>query len=106
MPTKTQPALEVVHFQSNAEVTDSQLIEAANNMLETLQSWAGFIKRELIKVSDNQWMDVVHWVDSDAAMLAQENAMKSEICLAFFSLMTVSEEQMYHGNIVLTHNAS
>lgn len=105
MSTKIQPALEVVHFQSNPEVTDTQLLEAANNMLSTLQSWTGFIKRELVKVSDNQWIDVVHWADSEAAMAAQENAMKNEFCLAYFSLMTVSEEQMYHGNIVLTHMA-
>ncbi|MCP4320587.1 MAG: hypothetical protein GY951_09475 [Psychromonas sp.] len=105
MQITTQPALEVVHFQSNPEVTDSQRTEAANNMLETLQSWTGFIKRELIKVSDNQWIDVVHWTDSEAAMMAQESAMQSEACLGFCSLMTVSEEQMYHGNIVLTLNA-
>ncbi len=33
MQTKTQPALEVVHFQSNDDVTDSQLLEAANKSL-------------------------------------------------------------------------
>jgi hypothetical protein len=105
MQTNSQQSIEVVHFTSNKEVTDSQLIEAAQNMLSTLQSWDGFIKRELVKVSDQQWIDVVYWKDNKAAMSAQENAMKSEICLAYFSLMTASEEQMYHGNIVLTHKA-
>jgi hypothetical protein len=105
MQTNSQQAIEVVHFTSNKEVTDSQLIDAAQNMLSTLQSWDGFIKRELVKVSDKKWIDVVYWKDNKVAMTAQENAMKSEICLAYFSLMTVGEEQMYHGNVVLSHKA-
>jgi len=102
MNTQNQPALEVVHFTSNPEVSDEQLITAATAMREILQSWPGFIKRELIKVKDKHWIDVVHWSNSETAMAAQQSAMQSKVCVAYFALMTASEEQMFHGNIVLS----
>ena len=95
-------AMEVVHFQTNVGVTAMQLTEAAQAMLATLQSWPGFISRELVEVGDGQWIDVVHWQTAKDAMAAQEKAMQSPVCLNYFSLMQASEEQMFHGNIVLT----
>ena len=98
---EAQIVMEVVHFQSNVDVTSIQLIEAAQAMLATLQGWSGFISRELVEIGDGKWIDVVHWQSSEDAMAVQEKAMQTPVCLNYFSLMTVSEEQMFHGNIVL-----
>jgi len=96
--------MEVVVFNTKNNVTDQQVTNTATLMLKTMRSWDGFMSRELVKVGDGKWIDVVHWKNPEAAILAQEKAMKSEVCLAFFSLIDEKLQQFYHGEIVLKQN--
>lgn len=94
-------ATEVVIFESKESVSQQALLQAADAMEETIKSWPGFLNRELIDLGNGKWIDIVHWSDMAAAQGAQEKAMKSEICLTFFSLIKEENMQMFHGNQVL-----
>ena len=96
--------VEVVVFKTKDTISSSQLIHSASLMQETLRKWDGFISRELVKVSDTTWIDVVHWENQSAAKSAQEKAMKSSVCLTFFNLIDNKQQQFYHGEILLKQN--
>ncbi len=76
--------VEVVMFKVKDGVSEQSFLNSAKGMLSTLQSWDGFISRELINTGNQNWIDVVHWRDLKAARTAQQKAMESESCLLFF----------------------
>ncbi len=90
----TTIATEVVIFESKNSISQQILLQAAV-MEKTLQSWDGFLNRELIDLGDGKWIDIVHCSDMASA---QEKAMHSEIFLTFFSLIKEENMQMFHGD--------
>lgn len=96
--TQTTIATEVVIFEARNTVTNETLLTAAKSMEKTIQSWEGFINRELVELGNGKWIDIVHWQDMASAQAAQEKAMHSEICLTFFSLIKEENMQMFHGH--------
>jgi hypothetical protein len=93
--------VEVVVFSVKNGVSDATVLESAEGMLDTMKKWDGFISRELIKVGEGKWIDVVHWTDLESAEAAQHKAMESNSCLLFFSLLEDAGQQIYHGDKVL-----
>ena len=51
----------------------------------------GYIKRSLLKGSNNQWVDIVYWQSEEEAQSAAAKAMESPICFEYFALMKQSE---------------
>lgn len=96
--SQTTIATEVVIFEARDTVTNDTLLTAAKAMEKTIQSWDGFINRELVEIGNGKWIDIVHWQDMASAQAAQEKAMHSEICLTFFSLIKEDNMQMFHGD--------
>lgn|GEM_PF-1313103 len=96
--SQTTIATEVVIFEARDTVTNDTLLAAAKAMEKTIQSWDGFINRELVEIGNGKWIDIVHWQDMASAQAAQEKAMHSEICLTFFSLIKEDNMQMFHGD--------
>lgn len=94
--------VEVVVFKSKTGISEQKILSAASGMRDTLESWSGFISRELISLGEGAWIDVVHWRDNDAAQAALQYSMEQESCLLFFSLIEEKGQQMYHGKRVLT----
>jgi hypothetical protein len=94
--------VEVVVFKSKQGASEESVRSAAKEMLMTLQSWDGFISRELISVGDGVWIDVVKWQDRGSALAAQRNAKESDSCLLFFSLLEQDGQQIFHGEKVLS----
>ncbi len=95
-------AIEVVVFSAKESVSDQRLLKSAEGMLDTIRKWDGFISRELVKVGHGKWIDVVHWTDLESAKSAQHKAMESDSCLLFFSLLEDTDQQIYHGEKVLS----
>lgn len=93
--------VEVVTFKSKENTTPEQVIASANKMKATLQSWEGFISRELIQVDSNHWIDIVHWDNMASAQAAIKNAEACEACLDFFMLLDETSQQLQHGEKVL-----
>lgn len=77
-----------------AEGTDENTLLEASEALQTdfLIKQNGFIRRELLKGKDNQWVDLVHWETSEAAAQAMKNAENSPACHKYFQCMVVNDQ--------------
>jgi hypothetical protein len=99
-PTQTrteQVVIEWAPFKIRDGVTESQLLAASDllqNEFVTRQN--GFIRRELVKGENNQWVDIVYWASMADAKQAEQNAYNSPICLTYFGLMDNPEEEVTH----------
>lgn len=70
---------------------ETLLKSSADLQQEFLNKQVGFIKRELIKKSDRDYVDIVHWKSKEDAGRAIENAENSPICFAYFQLMAEAD---------------
>jgi heme-degrading monooxygenase HmoA len=95
--------VEIVVFSVKAGVSDEGLLHTASQMQATIESWDGFISRDLVRIGNDKWVDIVHWRDMDSAISAQQKAMESDTCLNFFSLLDDSKQEIYHGELFLSH---
>ncbi len=91
-PTEKQmnenPTIEWAPFKIAHGVDEATLIKASNELqAEFISKQSGFIKRELLKGKDNQWVDIIYWRSREEAEQAGKNAMNSAICQKYFSLM-------------------
>lgn len=72
--------------------TEDELLAASNQFQEVFVSkYDGVIRRELIKTGDNQYMDIVQFRSREDAERVIEAEATSQDCMAFFSLMDLSE---------------
>jgi hypothetical protein len=81
-------AVEWAPFIKASGVTDIQLIKAADQVNhEFLAKQPGFIKRELIKKSDTEYADIIHWESKKEAVEAGNKVMNCVECNQYFTLM-------------------
>jgi len=87
-PNSKKVTVEWAPFQL-AEAVDEATLLAASEALQSefVSQQSGFIKRELVKAKDNQWVDIVYWNSLEEAEQASRNAMNSPVCLKYFELM-------------------
>lgn len=75
-------------------VTDKQLIIAANQVnVEFLAKQPGFIKRELIKKSEMEYADVIHWTSKKEAVSAGSKVLSCVECAQYFQLMDMESSE-------------
>ncbi|WP_448566300.1 antibiotic biosynthesis monooxygenase family protein [Thalassotalea ganghwensis] len=85
---KNLPSVEWAPFQLNEGVEEQQLIMAADNIQnDFLANQPGYIKRELLKASNDTWVDLIYWTDSAAAESAFQQAEHCNACGEYFALM-------------------
>ena len=72
-----------------AEGVEETGLLAASEALQSgfLANQRGFIRRELLKGPESQWVDMVVWESRDAADQAAKNAAESPVCFQYFQLM-------------------
>jgi len=72
-----------------AEGVDEATLLATSEALQSefVSKQSGFIKRELLKANDNQWVDLVYWNSLEEAEQAAKNAANSPVCFKYFELM-------------------
>lgn len=69
-------------------VDDAQLIAASEALQnEFLSKQSGFIRRELLKGENGQWVDLAVWESREHAERAVQNAAESPVCFRYFQLM-------------------
>lgn len=87
-------------------VTEEMLLEASSKLQkEFLAQQAGFVKRELVKKSEKEYVDIVYWESQARADQALREAMNSPVCFAYFQLMKEADPQkpgdgIFHYQIV------
>ena len=83
-------AVEWAPFIKNEGITDQQLIEAADHVnVVFLVKQQGFIKRELIKKSETEYADIIHWNTKTDAVAAGEKVFNCAECNEYFKLMNM-----------------
>ena len=69
-------------------VADQALIEAADKVnIDFLKKQKGYVSRELVKKSDHEYADILHWTTKADAIAASEKIHDCEVCGAYFKLM-------------------
>jgi len=67
---------------------ETALLEASEALQrDFLRHQPGFVRRELLRDADGQWVDLVVWKDHPSAMAAMSAAGSSAACHAYFHLM-------------------
>ena len=105
--TNPGTVVELAPFFIKEGVLEKELLEAsARVQTDFIEKQPGFIKRELLKKSDQEYLDIVYWQSEKAAKNAAEKAMQSEICHKFFQLMNLSNPNggLSHYQIVKSYN--
>lgn len=75
-------------FQLAAGVTEPTLL-AASEVLQRdfLANQPGFLRRELIRLSAEHWVDLVYWENEAAAKGVMDAVSSSPVCQSYFQLM-------------------
>ena len=87
---------EVVVFRLKKDTNEADFLTDAQQTFELLQSYDGYIERELGVSEDGTWIDIVTWADLPTALQAAENIMKSPIGQAFGHHIEPDSIQMNH----------
>jgi len=85
----TNLTVEWAPFKVSKQVSDQQLFDAANALEnDFLNKQPGYLRRELLKGEDNNWVDLVYWSSPEQAQAASQSFMESTACQQYFALMT------------------
>ena len=85
---KKKPTVEWAPFTLKPGESEEDLLKASQALQQGfLQHQKGFLKRELLKKSDREYIDMVYWQTQEDAHSAIANAEKSPACFAYFQLM-------------------
>ena len=93
MQTATESAtttgvVEWAPFRLKAGVAEATLLRASKALQrDFLASQPGFVKRELLRGTDGQWVDLVYWRDEASAKAVMPAIADSAACQAYFHLM-------------------
>jgi hypothetical protein len=76
-----------------AEGVDELTLFAASDALQEgfLKQQKGFIKRELVKLEDGTWADILYWENRESVEHALLEAPTNPAALAYFQLMAQDE---------------
>jgi hypothetical protein len=87
----TGAVIEWAPFRLAPGVTESALLEASERFQrDFLAGQPGFLRRELLRGRDGQWIDLVLWQDQASADAIMAAATSSPHCAAYFEVMDMS----------------
>ena len=70
---------------------------------EFLERQPGFVRRELLRGRDGQWVDLIVWTDEPSAMAAMGGVGSSPACRAYFHLMVGGDTMEAEGGVLHLH---
>lgn len=92
MKVQNNQAIEFASFTLADGVEESTLMAASDALQkEFLSQQKGFIKRDLVRVADNKWADVIYWENRESVERAMQIAPKNPAALRYFQLMANTE---------------
>lgn len=82
--------IEWAEFSLQPHATEQALLDASAVLQrDFLDAQPGFVARQLLKLSEGHYADLVTWTTSEAAHAAMQNASAAPACKGYFSLMRV-----------------
>jgi hypothetical protein len=90
----THEIVEWAPFQTALGVSEAQLLAASRSLQEAfLAKQRGFLRRDLLRGKEGSYVDIVYWVDRDAAQAAMKAAAESPVCHAYIQLMAGADHE-------------
>lgn len=87
-PVATTGTIEWAPFTLADGVDEATLLAASEALQrEFLSQQPGFVRRELLRGSGTQWVDLVYWASKEAAEAAMQHVAGSPVCHRYFALM-------------------
>ncbi len=98
----TIPVIEWAPFTLKQGVTEEQLLKASRELQEGfLEQREGFLRRELLKKSDREFVDLIRWNSRQDVESAMSKAMDHPSCRKYFELMQPSDGSEAGGGMLL-----
>jgi heme-degrading monooxygenase HmoA len=92
----SNPVIELVAVKTKPGVADADMLRASDSVMEFLGQSPGFIRRELFKTGENQWLDLVYWNSREEAEAALTQSMNQPSVLEMMQLLDKSSMTMQH----------
>lgn len=93
-----QVVVEMAAFKLKAGATEDQLRAASDAIQEHfLSKQQGYLHRDLLKKSEREYVDIIHWASQKEAEQAMQEAMQIPACVRYFQLMEGPEENGENG---------
>ncbi|HAV78387.1 MAG TPA: hypothetical protein DCX53_13650 [Anaerolineae bacterium] len=107
MKNKHNHTIEFAPFTLAEGVDEATLIAAADDLQkEFLSRQKGFIKRDLARLTDGKWADVIYWESRESVEQAMETAPENPAALRYFQLMATSESEVVNTLMRITRSYS
>ena len=88
MKRTNNPIIEFAPFTLAEEVDESTLMAASDALqAEFLTQQKGFIKRDLVRIADGKWADVLYWDSKESLEQAMQAAPQHPAAIKYFQLM-------------------
>jgi len=89
----SEAVVEWAPFKLRDEVNEAKLKSVSDQLQnEFLVKQKGFVKRELLKKGEKEWVDLVYWESQNDANNAMKSSESSTFCKAYFELMDMSNQ--------------
>ena len=99
------PIVELVLMKPKAAVDEAALVRAADDLMPFLHEVGGFIRRELLKTDDGQWVDLAYWNSLAEAQRAAETFVSTPVGQRLDSLLDETSITILHLHQVRTYNS-
>ncbi|AZO27681.1 MULTISPECIES: antibiotic biosynthesis monooxygenase [Mesorhizobium] len=78
--------------------SEAELVAASERFQrEFLGRQPGFLRRELLRLYEGNYLDLVHWRSAADARAVMEHAMESPQCQAYFAVMAMDADKPDEG---------
>ncbi len=95
--------VEIAQIRLRPDVTEEDFLAAFQRFVDGfVRQQPGFLRCELLKKDDGQFLDLVHWATRSDAVSAFERSYENDACLAFFELLEADEADASSGVEYLT----
>lgn len=95
--------LEAALFRLKEGTNEEAFLMASDATMTALRSYSGFIRREVLKSGDGQWLDLIYWSSLEEAMSAAEQIMSDPSCHPFLEMLDMKSLTMLHLQPVRTY---
>jgi heme-degrading monooxygenase HmoA len=103
-PRPSGEIVEWAEFKLAAGVSEDTLLRAADAVHENfLRKQPGFVRLELLRGKDGQWVDLVYWKDQASVDQALAGVKKSAACSNYFRCMANPDEAVPFYRRVKSH---
>ena len=93
--------IEWAPFRAASGVSDAALLAESDALQRGfLVGQRGFVRRELLRGEDGQWIDLVYWEDQASADEAMRAANASPACSRYFQLMAGADLPDFGGSVM------